>query len=298
MKNIRISAVSYTNTKPFIYGLQHHLIQNEIDLSLDTPSDCAQKFIDNKADIGLIPVAALLNLPYWQIVSEYCIGAVGAVNSVFIFSNCPIEEADIIQFDPESRSSNNLAKVLCKERNLGGIKVESEYKKGSVFSFILPVHSTKTALARENHQVSCEFSSIDVDEGEIEENKLMNYQNVLPQKQISVRKPPSSLEREFTLGSPLNKEVMSPMIPSRPHVLIVDDNPLNITVAEYFVKSEKYETKTALYGHIAIEIVLKNNHKLTPIKLILMDLQMPIMDGYQTTKALRDLMESGKIPEI
>jgi len=112
--NIRISAVSYTNTKPFIYGLQHDPIQNSIDLSLDTPSDCAQKLIDNKVDIGLVPVAALLNLPYWQIVSDYCIGAVGAVNSVFIFSNCAIEDADIIQLDLESRSSNNLAKVLLK----------------------------------------------------------------------------------------------------------------------------------------------------------------------------------------
>lgn len=114
MKNIRVSAVSYTNTKPFIYGLQHHPIQNQINISLDTPSDCAQKLIDNKADIGLIPVAAILSLPYWQIVSDYCIGAIGAVNSVFIFSNCPIEEANIIQLDPESGSSNNLAKVLLK----------------------------------------------------------------------------------------------------------------------------------------------------------------------------------------
>jgi chorismate dehydratase len=112
--NIRISAVSYTNTKPFIYGLQHSSILNQIDLSLDIPSDCAQKIIDDQADIGLMPVAALLDLPYWQIVSDYCIGAIGAVNSVFIFSNYPIEEADIIQLDPESRSSNNLAKVLLK----------------------------------------------------------------------------------------------------------------------------------------------------------------------------------------
>ncbi|MGI4728865.1 MAG: menaquinone biosynthetic enzyme MqnA/MqnD family protein [Janthinobacterium lividum] len=111
---IRISAVSYTNTKPFIYGLQHDPIQNKINLSLDTPSDCAQKLIDNQVDIGLIPVAAILNLPYWQIVSDYCIGAIGAVNSVFIFSNCAIEEAEEIQLDPESRSSNNLAKVLLK----------------------------------------------------------------------------------------------------------------------------------------------------------------------------------------
>ena len=114
MKKIRISAVSYTNTKPFIYGIQHTSVIDQIDLSLDIPSDCAQKLIDDKVDIGLIPVAAALNLREWHIVSDYCIGANGAVNSVFIFSNCDIHEVKTIQLDPQSRTSNNLAKVLMK----------------------------------------------------------------------------------------------------------------------------------------------------------------------------------------
>lgn len=114
MNKIRISAVSYTNTKPFIYGLQHTGIIKKIELSLDTPSDCAQKLIDDVVDIGLIPVAATLSLKRWEIVSDYCIGAVGAVNSVFIFSNCEIKDLKKLQLDPESRSSNNLAKVLLK----------------------------------------------------------------------------------------------------------------------------------------------------------------------------------------
>jgi chorismate dehydratase len=114
VEKIRISAVSYTNTKPFLYGIQHTDIINKIDLSLDIPSDCAQKLIDDQVDIGLIPVAATLNLPQWEIVSDYCIGAVGEVNSVFIFSNCEIHEIKRIQLDPESRSSNNLARVLLK----------------------------------------------------------------------------------------------------------------------------------------------------------------------------------------
>jgi len=78
------------------------------------PSDCAQKLIDDVVDIGLIPVAATLNLPQWEIVSNYCIGAVGAVNSVFIFSNCAVEDIKYLQLDPESRSSNSLALVLLK----------------------------------------------------------------------------------------------------------------------------------------------------------------------------------------
>ena len=114
MKKIRISAVSYTNTKPFIYGLQHADILGKIELSLDTPADCAQKLIDDRVDIGLIPVAAVLNIPGWNIVSDYCIGAVGAVNSVFIFSNCAIHDVEKLQLDPQSRSSNNLSKVLLK----------------------------------------------------------------------------------------------------------------------------------------------------------------------------------------
>jgi chorismate dehydratase len=114
LKKIKISAVSYTNTRPFLYGLQHTSIIDQIDLSVDIPADCAQKLIDDKVDIGLIPVAATLNLPYWEIISDYCIGATGPVNSVFIFSHCAIEEVKHIQLDPESRSSNNLAKVLLK----------------------------------------------------------------------------------------------------------------------------------------------------------------------------------------
>jgi chorismate dehydratase len=110
----KISAVSYTNTKPFIYGIQRTDFIDKIDLSLDNPTDCAQKLIDDVVDIGLIPVAAIVNMPYWEIVADYCIGAVGAVNSVFIFSNCDIKDVKHLQLDPQSRSSNNLAKVLMK----------------------------------------------------------------------------------------------------------------------------------------------------------------------------------------
>jgi chorismate dehydratase len=111
---IRVSAVSYTNTKPFVYGLQHSDIIKLIDLSLDIPSDCAKKLIDNKVDIGLIPVAALLDIADYKIISDYCIGAVSAVNSVFIFSKKPVENIERIRLDMQSRTSNSLAKVLFK----------------------------------------------------------------------------------------------------------------------------------------------------------------------------------------
>mgnify|MGYP003574983538 CR=1 FL=1 len=114
MKKIKISAVSYTNTKPFIYGIEHSDIINEVDLSLDIPSDCANKLIDNKVDIGLIPVATIPLVSNANIITNYCIGSIGAVNSVFIFSNVPVNEIKTVKLDAHSRTSNNLAKVLLK----------------------------------------------------------------------------------------------------------------------------------------------------------------------------------------
>ena len=114
MNKIKISAVSYTNTKPFIYGIEHSSVRDQIDLSLDVPADCAMKLIENKVDIGLIPVAAIPLVPNAQIISDYCIGSVGAVNSVFIFSNVAVDEIKTVKLDPQSQTSNNLAKVLLK----------------------------------------------------------------------------------------------------------------------------------------------------------------------------------------
>ena len=114
MNKIKVSAVSYTNTKTFVYGLTHSDIINSIDLSLDIPSECASKLISNQVDIGLVPVAALLNIPNYEIISDYCIGATGAVDSVFIFSNKSIEDVKSIRLDTHSRTSNNLARVLLK----------------------------------------------------------------------------------------------------------------------------------------------------------------------------------------
>jgi len=114
MEKVRVSAVSYTNTLPFIYGLQHSQIIDQIELSLDVPSTCAYKLIHDEVDLGIVPVAALLEMPHTEIVSEYCLGATGAVNSVFIFSEKPIEEIGTLRLDNQSKTSNGLARVLLR----------------------------------------------------------------------------------------------------------------------------------------------------------------------------------------
>ena len=115
MSKIKISAVSYTNTFPFIYGIENNNIINHIELSKDIPSVCAQKLLENKVDLGLIPVAVIPKLNHAEIISDYCIGASGPVRSVILASHKPLDKIDTIQLDYHSRSSVMLTRILAKK---------------------------------------------------------------------------------------------------------------------------------------------------------------------------------------
>jgi len=115
MERIRVSAVSYTNTLPFLRGIKSSAsLMEQIELSLDYPSECARKVIAHEADMGIVPIAALADLAEYHIVPGYCIGSNGAVDSVFIFSEKPIERIATLRLDPQSRTSNGLARILLK----------------------------------------------------------------------------------------------------------------------------------------------------------------------------------------
>ena len=88
MDKIRISAVKYANTYPFIYGLIESGFEKRVILETDHPADCAAKLISGRVDIGLIPVAALPMLNKYYIISDYCIGANSNVRTVLLLSNC------------------------------------------------------------------------------------------------------------------------------------------------------------------------------------------------------------------
>ncbi len=115
MSKIKISAVSYTNTFPFIYGLEKSNIINHIELTKDIPSVCAQKLLDGKVDIGLIPVAIIPKLHHAEIISDYCIGASGPVRSVILASFKPINEINTVYLDYHSKSSVMLTRILAKK---------------------------------------------------------------------------------------------------------------------------------------------------------------------------------------
>lgn len=110
-----IVAVSYLNTKPFIYGINSKLNPQDYKISLAHPADCAAALIKQEADIGLVPVAVIPDLPNYQIVSDFCIGCDGEVETVCLYSDVPVEDIEVIYLDYQSRTSVNLIKIIARE---------------------------------------------------------------------------------------------------------------------------------------------------------------------------------------
>lgn len=115
MEKVRLSAVSYLNTKPFIYGIFRSDLADAVELNLDIPSVCARKLLSGEADLALTPVAIIPELSEACLVSDYCIGSTGAVRTVCIFSEKPLSEIRRILLDFHSRTSVALVQVLCRE---------------------------------------------------------------------------------------------------------------------------------------------------------------------------------------
>ena len=112
---IKVGAVSYLNTKPLIYGFEQGMMADEIDLVIDYPANVAKLLVENKIDIGLIPVAAIPLLREHYIISDYCIGCDGEVASVCLFSQVPINEIETILLDYQSKTSVALLQLLLNE---------------------------------------------------------------------------------------------------------------------------------------------------------------------------------------
>ena len=73
-------------------------------------------------------------------------------------------------------------------------------------------------------------------------------------------------------------------------VLLVEDNSINRAMAKEMLKGLGFVVTSAINGKIGVEKAQENE-----FDLILMDCQMPEMDGFEATKAIRELQEQEKI---
>ena len=92
-----------------------------------------------------------------------------------------------------------------------------------------------------------------------------------------------------------NDDDVSPFLKN---VLIVDDNPFNILAASFILEKFNSKIDKVFNGQECINIVEKNNKQGKQYDLILMDIQMPILDGPEATKILTNKMNNGELRRV
>ena len=159
--------------------------------------------------------------------------------------------------------SKNLVRLMG-----GSLGVESEYQKGSTFYFAIPQDAVSKKSVAEAYA------------------PLMN-QALADKKNPSVKDIDSILfERsEFSAlfaASQSSSDKDANFIAPDAKVLVVDDNLVNIQVAEGMLKKFSIVPDTALSGFESLELLSEKSYD-----LVFMDHQMPVMDGVETLKKIR-----------
>jgi|GraSoiStandDraft_41_1057321.scaffolds.fasta_scaffold07208_11 CheY-like chemotaxis protein/nitrogen-specific signal transduction histidine kinase len=101
----------------------------------------------------------------------------------------------------------------------------------------------------------------------------------------------------FTVRLPLRRPAENPAVPAHPEsmpaILAVEDNPVGLTVLRHSLGRYKVRVDCATSGQAALEAAASHRYD-----LVLMDLQMPEMDGLTATLAMRKLPGYESVPII
>jgi two-component system, chemotaxis family, sensor kinase CheA len=147
---------------------------------------------------------------------------------------------------------------------LGGMcKVESEEGKGSTFTIFIPNlpdgHLAKAEIEIVQDQVAASIEQ-------------------------EVTLPETALPETLNTDSPFagNK---APTVLSGKTVVVVDDDHRNIFTLKNLLRKEDMNVRTAENGAVCLELMNENEH----VDIVLMDIMMPVMDGYETIKHIRNM---------
>ncbi|MEK6698550.1 MAG: HD domain-containing phosphohydrolase [Nitrospirota bacterium] len=83
------------------------------------------------------------------------------------------------------------------------------------------------------------------------------------------------------------------MIPSRPRILCVDDEPMNLKVLEKMLVSSGYEAVKAEDGAAALTVIAENS-----VELVLLDVMMPKLDGFEVCRRIKGDERLRNIPVV
>lgn len=101
------------------------------------------------------------------------------------------------------------------------------------------------------------------------------------------------LQNKMDEISNLSLGISEPQTSSSSKIMIVDDSKINILKADHILKEYGFETITASSGAECLKELKINN-----ISLILLDIEMPDMNGFETLEEIRKHPESASIPVV
>ncbi|HJN76465.1 MAG TPA: MqnA/MqnD/SBP family protein [Myxococcota bacterium] len=123
---VRVAAVGYTNAWPLLTRLDRIRYQ----VTEGHPAQVAEWVRQGEADVGLVPVGALLSEGSWKVVPGACIGCEGPVHSVLLVAETPPGDWTEVLLDGVSRTSVVLAQLILRRGPLA--------KEGITFRHVEP----------------------------------------------------------------------------------------------------------------------------------------------------------------
>ena len=100
---------------------------------------------------------------------------------------------------------------------------------------------------------------------------------------------------EAGVSMDLAKKTATPKIKLDCRVLLAEDGPDNQRLISFLLKKAGADVTVAENGRIAHDLALAAQNEGNPFGVILMDMQMPVMDGYEATGKLREAAYAGSI---
>ena len=118
-ERLRVAAVGYLNARPLWDGLDREPVSARVRLDCAAPSEVARRIAEDEADIALMPVAAAATIGDLRLVRGAAIGARGAVRSVVLIAEQPVDAIEELAVDLSSRTSVVLARLVMRARRGG-----------------------------------------------------------------------------------------------------------------------------------------------------------------------------------
>jgi chorismate dehydratase len=129
----KIGIVSYLNVQPLIWQFRNE--PEKVTITSEIPRKLAESLYHGAYDSAIVPVFEALRHPgIYSYIPGSAIAATGPVDSVMLYSSCPLENIRTVYLDSSSLTSVNLFKVIAAERGL-----QIEFRSTEVHPVPLPL---------------------------------------------------------------------------------------------------------------------------------------------------------------